>query len=269
MDFRVLGPVEVVKDSRPVELGAGKQRTLLAVLIRHRGTPVSTDRLTDALWGSSPPRTAADNLRVYVYHLRRALGDGDRITRHHRGYALTVAPGELDVDRFAKLARQGREAGDPAVAAALCRRALDLWRGTPYADLAEAGALPAETYQLEEQRQAVLELRIEADLALGRHAELVAELCGLTARYPLRERLHGQLMLALDEVGRRADALDVYTRLRVRLADELGLDPSPRLVRLQSTILRGEGDRAPQDLPRDVRPVAVGTGSLVGGRVAR
>ena len=256
MEFRVLGPLEVLRDSRPVELGAGKQRALLAVLICHRNTPVPSERLVDALWGSTPPRTAADNLRVYVYHLRRALGDGNRITRHHHGYAALVAPGELDVDRFVELTGQGRQAHDHLTAAAKFRQALELWRGTPYVDVDVTGAtaLHEEVRRLEEQRQAVLELRVDADLAAGRHTELVAELPGLAARYPLRERLHTQLMLALDGAGRRAEALEVFNRLRARLADELGLDPSERSWRVQSAILRGDASVEPPADDHDGRP---------------
>jgi DNA-binding SARP family transcriptional activator/WD40 repeat protein len=252
MEFRVLGPLEVVRDARPVELGAGKQRALLAVLLCHRNTPVPSERLVDALWGPTPPRTAADNLRVYVYHLRRALGDGNRITRHRHGYAALVAPGELDADRFAELAGQGQEASDHLAAAAKFRQALDLWRGAPYLDVAGVPTLHGEIRRLEEQRQAVLELRVDADLAAGRHAELVAELSGLAAHHPLRERLHTQLMLALDRAGRRAEALEVFARLRARLADELGLDPSERTWRVQAEILRGDAAAEP---PAERRPV--------------
>ncbi|OLF14773.1 nSTAND1 domain-containing NTPase [Actinophytocola xanthii] len=248
MEFRVLGPLEVRTGSRPVELGAGKQRALLAVLLCHRNTPVPTERLVDALWGANPPRTAADNLRVYVYHLRRALGDGNRIARHRRGYAALVAPGELDVDRFVELTGQGQRAEDHLAAAAKFRQALDLWRGTPYVDVGVT-TLHEETRRLEEQRQAVLELRIDADLAAGRHTELIPELSGLAARHPLRERLHTQLMLALDGAGRRAEALEVFTRLRARLSDELGLDPSERSWRVQSAVLRGDAPVEPRDLP--------------------
>lgn len=240
MEFRVLGPLEIIRDSQPVELSAAKQRTLLAVLICHRNSPVSTDQLIDALWGPRPPRTAADNLRVYVHHLRRALGDGGRIVRRQHGYAAIVAPAELDADRFGELARRGQEIDDPYAAAAVLRQALDVWRGTPYADLTGVPALHEEAHRLEEHRQTVLALRIEADLTLGRHTELIAELSRLATTYQLRERLQAQLMLALHRAGRRVEALEVFNRLRVRLADELGLDPSPSLRELQSAILRGD-----------------------------
>lgn len=254
MEFRVLGALEVVRDSRPVELNAAKQRILLAVLIRHRDNPVPVETLLESLWGASPPRTAADNLRVYVYHLRRALG-GDRIVRRQHGYAALVGPGELDVDRFTELARQGQEAGDPGSAAAIFRRALEVWRGTPYADITGVAELHDEVRRLEEHRQAVLESRIDADLALGRHTELIAELPGLVARYPLRERFHAQLMLALHRAGRRGEALEVFNRLRVRLADELGIDPGPRLHHLQLAILHGDRtlDEPPLDVPATSR----------------
>jgi len=239
MEFRVLGPLEVVMDSVPVRLDAAKQRTLLAVLICHRNDAVPAGQLVDALWGPCPPRTALDNLRVYVYHLRRALGAA-RIVRRPHGYAVVVEPGELDVDRFGELARRGRETDDLLTAAAVFRQALDVWRGRPYADLTTVPALREETRRLEEHRHAVLALHIDAELALGRHSDLIAELTGLVAAYPLRERLHAQLMLALHRAGRRAEALEIYHRLRVRLADELGLDPGPRLRHLQSAILHGD-----------------------------
>jgi DNA-binding SARP family transcriptional activator len=267
MEFRVLGPLEIVRGSHPVELSAAKQRTLLAVLICHRNNPVSTDQLIDSLWGPRPPRTAADNLRVYVHHLRRALGDGDRIMRRQHGYAAIVAPAELDVDRFGELARRGQETDDPHAAASVLRQALDLWRGTPYAELTGVPALHEEARRLEEHRQTVLALRIEADLTLGRHTELIAELSRLATTNPLRERLQAQLMLALHRAGRRVEALEVFNRLRVRLADELGLDPSPSLRQLQSAILRGDpllddARRGPADAaaPRWARPVCLCSG---------
>jgi DNA-binding SARP family transcriptional activator len=266
MEFRVLGPLEIVRGSQPVELSAAKQRTLLAVLICHRNSPVSTNQLIDALWGPHPPRTAADNLRVYVHHLRRALG-GDRIVRRQHGYAAIVAPAELDVDRFGELARRGQEIDDPHTAAAVLRQALDVWRGTPYADLTGVPALLEEARRLEEHRQTVLALRIEADLTLGRHTELIAELSRLATTYQLRERLQAQLMLALHRAGRRVEALEVFNRLRVRLADELGLDPSPSLGRLQSAILRGDPllddpRHGPGDIaaPRWARPACLCAG---------
>ncbi|TDV35934.1 AfsR/SARP family transcriptional regulator [Actinophytocola oryzae] len=255
MDFRVLGPLEVVRDSRPVELNAAKQRTLLAVLICHRDRAVPRDQLVDALWGSSPPRSAADNLRVYVYHLRRALGDRARIVRRPHGYAALVAPGELDVDRFGELARQGRESSNPRTAAAAFRRALDVWRGAPYADVASVPMLREETRRLEECRETVSELYVDAELALGRHVEVLADLTRLVAAYPLRERPHAQLMLALHRAGRRVEALAVYDRLRVRLADEVGLDPNLRLRRLHLAVLRGDATlEGPVEVPR-VPPV--------------
>jgi DNA-binding SARP family transcriptional activator len=239
MEFRVLGPLEVVRDSRPVELNAAKRRILLAVLIRHRNRPVPVGTLLDSLWDVHPPRTAADNLRVYVHHLRRALG-GDRIVRRQHGYAVHIAPGELDVDRFTELARQGEEAGDPGAAAAVLQQALDVWRGPPYADLTGVAELRDEVRRLEEHRQAVLESRVDADLVLGRHTALIAELPELAARFPLREHIHAQLMLALCGAGRRAEALEVFNRLRGRLADELGIDPGPRLCHLQLAILHSD-----------------------------
>jgi DNA-binding SARP family transcriptional activator/DNA-binding CsgD family transcriptional regulator len=243
MDFSVLGPLEIADSGRPVELRAAKQLIMLAVLLCHANTPVSVDRLMDALWGPRPPRTALENLRVYIHHLRRALGDDRRIVRTPPGYALVVRPGELDAARFQSMAEQGQQAlaaGDAATAAGVLRRGLMLWRGQPYAGLDQVGVLRDEASRLEQCRQAVLETRIEADLAMGRHGEVIAELSGLVSRYPLRERLRGQLMLALYRTGRQAEALHVYRDTRRLLIDELGLEPGPELRLLEQAILTAD-----------------------------
>jgi DNA-binding SARP family transcriptional activator/WD40 repeat protein len=255
MQFRVLGPLQIINGSHPTELRSAKQRMLLAALLCEANSAISADQLIDLLWGARPPRTAAENLRVYVYHLRRALGDGERIVRSAQGYAMVVQPGELDAERFEALAAAGQDAftaGRIAPAADLLRQALDLWHGQPYAGLDDMAPVRAESRRLEERRQAVLELRIDADLMLGRHAELIAELSGLARRHPAQERFHAQLMLALYRAGRQAEALDVFGRLRTHLADELGLDPSARLRQLHSAILRADpalDDRRPGWLP--------------------
>jgi DNA-binding SARP family transcriptional activator/tetratricopeptide (TPR) repeat protein len=243
MEFSVLGPIEVADGARQVELRAPKQRILLSVLLCHADAPVSVDRLLDALWGASPPRTAVDNLRLYVHQLRRALGDGQRIVRRPPGYALTVRQGELDAARFEELADAGRNAltdGDPTQAARLLREGLALWRGTPFAGLDHVDLLREEASRLQERHQAALESRIEADLAIGRHNDLIAELSALVTRHPLREQLRVQLMLALYRAGRQAEALAVARDTRRLLAKELGIDPGPHLKRMEQAILSAD-----------------------------
>ena len=234
MEFRTLGPLEVIAEGRPVALGGAKQRALLAVLLLHSNEVVSRDRLIDELWGASPPDTARAALQVYVSQLRKALGR-DLILTQPPGYLVRVSDGELDLHRFEQLVAAAR-AEEPVQAARLLREGLALWRGAPLAELGDSFA-PAERARLEEQRLAALEQRVEADLALGRHAEVVPELEGLVRQHPLRERVRGQLMLALYRCGRQADALEVYRSGRRLLDEELGLKPDDDLQRLESAIL--------------------------------
>jgi DNA-binding SARP family transcriptional activator len=236
MDFRLLGPLEVLEHDRVLALGGGRQRSLLAVLLLHANEVVSNDRLIDALWGQSPPPTAAKTVQVYVSRLRKELGEGRLVTRAP-GYLLTVERSELDLRRFEQLLGEAREA-DPASAADLLRRALALWRGPALADLAYEAFVQNEIARLEELRWAALEQRIDADLACGRHAELVGELEGLIAEHPLRERLRYQLMLALYRSSRQAEALDAYRTARRELAERLGLEPGEELKRLEQAILQ-------------------------------
>ena len=237
MEFRILGPLEARDGDRVLNLGGPKPRALLAALLVHANEPVPAERLAMALWGEDAAADAVKTLHVHVSRLRKALGGGDSLETAGGGYRLRVGPGELDAGRFEQLVADGRErlaAGDPERAAALLRDALALWRGSALADVDADGAAAA---RLEEQRLAALELRIEADLAGGRHGELVGELQELTASHPVRERLHGQLMLALYRSGRQADALDAYRRAHVHLAEELGLEPGAELRTLQAEVL--------------------------------
>ena len=251
MDFRLLGPLEVSEQGRPLALGGVRQRSLLALLLLQANELVSTDRLIDQLWGATPPATGAKTVQVYVSRLRKLLGEG-RLGTHGPGYVLGVEPGELDLARFEQLVAQARGAG-PQTAAAQLREALALWRGPALADLPYESFAQVEIARLEELRLTVLEQRIEADLALGRHAELVGELEALVAGSPLREPLRGQLMLALYRAGRQAEALDAYRAARRELAEELGLEPSEALKRLEQAILRHEPSLEP---PREPEPVA-------------
>jgi DNA-binding SARP family transcriptional activator len=235
LEFRLLGPLEAVEDDRILALGGTKQRALLAVLLLHANQAVSNDRLIDEVWGESPPATAAKIVQIYVSRLRKQFGD-ERLLTRPPGYLLRVAPAELDLARFERLVAEARQE-DAAAAAAKLREALELWRGPPLADLAYERFAQAEIVRLEELRWAALEQRIDADLALGRHRQVVAELEALVAGYPLRERLRSQLMLALYQSGRKADALEAYREGRQRSIEELGLEPGTELRELESRIL--------------------------------
>ena len=211
MDFRILGPLEVADNGRESTIASGKQRALLAILVLHANEVVSRDRLIEELWGEQPPRTARKSVQVQVSRLRKALGgrEGPIITAPN-GYSIRVAAGELDLERFMRLAEEGRRAlgaDDPERGGELLREALSLWRGPPLADFAYESFAQPEIGRLEELRLAALEDRIDADLARGQHAELVGELEALVAAHPLRERFRRQLVLALYRAGRQADAL--------------------------------------------------------------
>jgi DNA-binding SARP family transcriptional activator len=240
MEFRVLGPVEAVAEGRPVPLPAAKPRALFAVLLLNRNRVVSISQLVDDLWGEAPPETATKALQVYVSQLRKAIGP-DRLQTKAPGYSLRVEDGELDLDRFEQLVREGRErlaAGDAKAAAKVLAEALDLWRGPALAEFdAEPFARDAGA-RLDEARLTAIEERIEADLALGRHAQLMPELEDLIAREPYRERLRGQLMLALYRSDRQAEALELYRRTRETLSEELGIEPSSGLQELERAILQ-------------------------------
>ncbi|HEY7794565.1 MAG TPA: BTAD domain-containing putative transcriptional regulator, partial [Gaiellaceae bacterium] len=243
MEFRVLGPLEVVHQGRTLEIGAGRQRALLAVLLVHAHDVVSSDGLIDALWGERAPATAPKIIQSYVSRLRKALADGGTsvLVTQPPGYVLRLEKGELDADRFAELLVRGRAAladGAPHDASTLLREALGLWRGPALSDFAFDAFAQDEIGRLEELRLAALEERIDADLALGRQRELVAELEPLVAQQPLRERFRGQLMVALYRCGRQAEALQVYQGARRVLLDELGLEPGRALGELEQAILR-------------------------------
>ena len=255
MDFRILGPLEVLDGDRGLALGGIKQRALLALLLLHVNEVVSSDRLIAALWGEEQLEDAPRALQVAVSRLRRTLepnrpsgqSSGLLITRPP-GYALRLDHGQLDVQRFEDVAAAGREAlaaGDPARSADTLERALALWRGPPLADLAYESFAQAEIGRLEELRISALEDRIAADLDLGRHANLVAELRDLAEQHPLRERMRGQLMLALYRSGRQAEALEAFRDARRSLVAELGIEPDPTLQRLHALILDQDGSLDP------------------------
>jgi YVTN family beta-propeller protein len=265
VEFRVLGPLEVERDGHLLELGGAQQRTLLAVLLLHRNEVVSSDRLIDELWGERPPVTAAKTVQVYVSRLRKALGDGVLLTRSG-GYLLVPAPGQVDADRFQALVSEGHvalQAGDAQRAAVVLTEALALWRGPALADFAYRPFAQSEIARLAEARLAALEDRIDAELALGEHVRLVEELEKLVGEHPLRERLRGQLMLALYRSGRQAEALESYHKARGALVDDLGIEPGRALQELERAIL--EQDRA-LDLPS---PVSVPGPTALPARVWR
>src|SRR5262245_10190307 len=229
MEFRILGPLEVVDGDRPLTLGGGRQRALLALLLTRPNEVVSTDHMVDALWGAQPPKRAMNTIQYYVSTLRKTLGP-DRIVTRPPGYLIRVAPDELDLERFERLVAEGT--------AESLVEALALWRGPALADLAYESFAQEETARLEELRLAAQERRIDADLERGRSAELVGELEQLTAQHPLRERLRGQFMLALYRSGRQAEALAVYQAARSALVGELGIEPAPALQELERAMLR-------------------------------
>src|SRR5439155_1347417 len=269
MEFRILGPLEVVDEGRSLPLGGLRQRALLAILLLHRNEVVATERLMDELWGEKPPATGAKTVHVYVSRLRKTLGEGILLSRPP-GYLLRLEPGQLDLDRFEAFFEEARKSDRAGGAAAKLREASSFWRDPPLSDFAYESLAQNEIASLEERRLGALEERIEADLALGRHAELVSELEALVTRHPFRERLRGQLMLALYRSGRQAEALSAYQEARRALAEELGLEPSPMLQRLEKAMLTQDASlEAPTPKERTWgedgdRPTAPSGGVFVG-----
>lgn len=250
LEFRLLGPLEVWREGRPLRLGGERQRALLALLLLHANEVVPRERLIEELFGGDASDTGANALQVGISRLRRLLGDGRSsngdggvVVTNPPGYLLRAEPEQLDVAQFERLLAHGREtlvAGDAAAAAARLREALALWRGPALADLALLEFAQPEIRRLEGLRLSALMERIEADLALGRADEVVPELEALVEANPLQERLRGQLMLALYRAGRQADALEVYRQTGALLREELGLEPSKALQELERSILRQE-----------------------------
>src|SRR6266498_4164565 len=247
VDFLLLGPLEARQAGRPLRLGSIKHRVLLAKLLLHANQVVSTDELIDTVWGEQPPLTVRQSLQNHVASLRRAIeatgapANPPRTLRtRDPGYLLEVDPDQLDLHRFRRLVDEGRgtlDGGEATTAVRLLHEALSLWRGPVLSDVVAAGAAWPELVGIDEERVAALEARLEADLALGRHLEMIGELEGLVRLHPLREHLHGQLMLALYRCGRQADALAAYRAARESLVDELGIEPSVGLQRLEQAVL--------------------------------
>ncbi|MFL5757110.1 MAG: BTAD domain-containing putative transcriptional regulator [Chloroflexota bacterium] len=247
MEFRILGPLDVVEGDRQIPLGGRKPRALLAMLILRRRQIVAVDELVDALWGHEPPKTADHSVQVYVSELRKALGgSSDRppiVVRRDPGYTLDAPDSAIDLHRFKGLRSRGRAAldeSDAVRASELLGEALAVWRGAALADFTYDDFARGEIERLEELRVGTIEDRLDADLAHGRHGELVAELRALVEEHPSRERLRGDLMLALYRSGRQAEAVEVFHAGRALLGEEYGLDPGARLVELASAILASD-----------------------------
>jgi DNA-binding SARP family transcriptional activator/streptogramin lyase len=256
MRYSILGPLEVRDGEDAIAVGGGQQRKLLAILLLHANEVVSSDRLIDELWGSNPPGTAVKALQGYVSQLRKRLGQAT-VDTVGSGYRLRVEPEQLDASRFEQLLAEARRL-DQGAAATKLREALGLWRGPALADFAYDDFARTEVERLEELRQSCIERRIDLELALGHHDDLVPELETLVREHPLRERLRRHLMLALYRSGRQAEALDAYRDARRALRDELGLDPGDELQALQRAILAHDGSLAPPprvELPSDHVPL--------------
>jgi DNA-binding SARP family transcriptional activator len=247
LEFRILGPLEALRDGEPIKLGGQQQRAVLALLLMHADRVVPTDTIVDRIWGEEPPRTATTSLQNHISQLRKLLG-GDALATRPPGYVLQVEREAIDALRFEALLRQAKGA-DPEERSRLLSEALALWRGPPLADFGFESFAQSEAGRLEELRAGALEERIDADLDLGKHRELVGELEGLARENPLRERLRGQLMLALYRSGRQAEALQAYHDARRALVEELGIEPSPAVQQLHASILRQESALQPEAQP--------------------
>jgi DNA-binding SARP family transcriptional activator/class 3 adenylate cyclase len=272
MEFRILGPLEILDEGQRIALPRKKQRALLALLLVHSGETLGTDRLIDELWGEQPPTTAAKSVQVHVSRLRKALAAAGRgatdavlLTREH-GYELVVPPDRIDAHRFERLVAEGRSglvAGRAGHAVAALEEALSLWRGRPLDDLAYEPFAQPEIARFNGLRVAALEHLVDAKLALGRHEEVVGKLEALVAAHPHREGLRAQLMLALYRCDRQADALQAYQDARRTLVEELGIEPGERLRELERAVLKqdpglaapgpplgaGDGEREAGDAP--------------------
>lgn len=252
--FGVLGPLRVVVEGKDVDLDQPMLRRLLAVLLCDANSPVSAEALAESLWESSPPASARKTLQLYVHRLRKKLGDPARIVHGPAGYRLVVRPGECDADEMRQLVANAHATVDPGRRAGVLRKALALWRGVPLAEFADVPAVLAVSEALTDRWLAVLAERVDVDLELGRHDDLVAELTEVVARHPLHERFRAQLMLALYRCGRQADALATYHQMREVLRDELGVDPSDALHTRYQEVLRADPALDLPVRPRRPRP---------------
>jgi DNA-binding SARP family transcriptional activator/tetratricopeptide (TPR) repeat protein len=270
MDFDVLGPLRVRQGDQSVPLSAPMLRMVLGILLTRANTPVPVDILVDALWAGQRDPRAAKKLQLHVHRLRGALGDPARIRFEQGGYTLCVHPGELDTERFESALAEGANAGQPARAVKLLRRALRLWRGDPFGDITDLPLLRAEADRLTERRLTGLAQLYDAELACGHASAIIPELAELAARHPMREGLQGLLMTALYQTGRQAEALEVYHRTRGALVEQLGLEPGSELHRLEHAILTGDPTLeapttpsiTPAQLPADLTDFTARTSQL-------
>ena len=262
MQLRVLGPIEASADRRSLALGGTKQRAVLAMLVLEANRTVTADTLIEGLWGEHPPASAAKMVQNYVWRLRTVLGEdaGAEILTRGRGYELRIDPESVDVRRFQRLLAEASRAGDGGAPPDAAREALALWRGPALCDVADEPFAAPEIRRLEELRLEAAELAIDADLAAGHHLEVAGEIDALVAEHPLRERIHGQRMLALYRSGRQAEALEAYRAARRTLVEEIGVEPGPELRRLHDAILRQDAslevDVAAPELPRELDTVS-------------
>jgi DNA-binding SARP family transcriptional activator len=264
LDFGILGPMEVTTEDGDVTPTAPKLRQVLALLLLRANCLVQTGEIIDELWGDCPPRTALSTLQTYIYKLRKTLFEGDSgeemLQTKPSGYILRVPWQQVDLRCFERQSKEGAlavENGEPERAAVILSQALSLWRGPALADVVTGDLLRAYLTRLEESRMRALELRIEADLQLGKHDGVVGELKMLAATYPLHEGIHAKLMLALHRSGRRYEALNVYRQLREVLVEELGLEPSPALNRIHQALLSADPslDSQPREMTAEPRPM--------------
>src|SRR4051794_4523538 len=273
MQFRLLGPLEVVTDDGSVDIGSGKRRALLANLLIHANEVVSAERLIDELWDEHPPVTAAKSVQVYVSQLRKALSaDGELLATRGSGYVITVRPEQVDARLFEQRLATAELAladGDAQSAAAEAQGALELWRGPALDDVAYESFAQAEAARLDELRTVAFETRIEAQLMLGEHAHLASELESLVAAHPLHERFRAQLMVALYRCGRQSEALDAYRQGSQLLRDELGIEPSPDLRRLEQQILTHDDELAAPRRRRRAAPPSAAPPAATEGRSRR
>jgi DNA-binding SARP family transcriptional activator/energy-coupling factor transporter ATP-binding protein EcfA2 len=259
MSFCILGRLAVIHDNRDIAPTAPKVRQVLAFLLVRRNQIIPVGEFVDELWGDNPPDSAMTTLQTYIYKLRKDVLDPSGLAHLHTqssGYVLEVADNDIDVFHFEQLSRRGRAAqqdGDPVQASELLTEALALWRGKVLQGVTTGEILSANVTRLEEDKLQIIGLRIELDMQLDRHEELISELMGLIGTYPLHERFHADLMTALHRSGRRFEALKVYRRLRDMLIAELGLEPSTAVQRLHQALLRAE----PTPAPNRPRPAPV------------
>jgi DNA-binding SARP family transcriptional activator len=265
LEFRILGPLEVSDETGPIALGGQRQRALLAILLLDVGRVVAMDRLVDLLWGEDAPKTATASLQNTVARLRKALGS-DVLETRAPGYVLRVTTDQLDAGRFERALVDARRL-PPEERRDLLQRSLALWRGPALADFAFDDFAQSAIRRLEELRLVAHGERIDADLELGRHGDVVGELETLVRDHPLRETFRRQLMLALYRAGRQAEALEVYQDARARFIDELGIEPGPELKRLQSEILRHEAGLSASDSPAPSDEEGEIVKALLAGRV--